>query len=607
MTPLFPPLLFSALLATILVSSRTALAVTAATAGSDYNDDHRDDVSAAKNQRKNRKFTHEEMHLLRREAMHATLESLDDASSFSSPRELRSYYYLHASIVMATSNAMTMSSGHVGVDADEILETAMTGDGLDVTFLQYVEKMLEGSLAEARRGLEDDTGMHGSRDAKGEEEIPLSEEEGLIIIDMLDGDKILRRDDNGEDLRGEGPNSIVDDDDRNKSQVNHSREGPIITNDTSEPIKGETEYDAPAASRIIFSNNSPDSHGSEVDVSAPKDENDSQERLVLDAINVKSEKENDGVDATTTPDTADDANIDDADAALKDATPEARLRKLIMREYTKFRCDQYPPHDEILPAVAEEKWKELKRHFWKFAVDLSPPEEDYLKLYITENVEEDSIDITTDEKDMVNNNSKSDLSPPEEDINGDEEDYRELYVDVITEEVEEDSIDVITDENDMGSNNIYSNNSTTAQQQHQHPKAKKYGLFAWEGFYKGEVVYSQKSSTVFFLQDFDLWRRFLHSLLPDTESACLAMEWTFKKKISYPGRWMLGLVLDEGAYMRSSGSSDEAEEEEDGNADGNKKEYNVAPEDEDDTRGLDLVAIRDIKPGEEIIRVGNLF
>jgi hypothetical protein len=170
----------------------------------------------------------------------------------------------------------------------------------------------------------------------------------------------------------------------------------------------------------------------------------------------------------------------------------------------------------------------------------------------------------------------------------------------------------------------------------------KRGVFAARGFEKGEVVYTQKNNILYF-QELSAWETYLLSLREsasasassitnntsnqqnedeDVDDACLAIEWSFMKRISRPGRWLVMLVLDEGVYMRrnvpvapmTSGilstngneeyanddidDEDDIEDDDDDDDDDRWLEGNVALDDE---RSLDFVALRNIQMGEEII------
>ena len=163
----------------------------------------------------------------------------------------------------------------------------------------------------------------------------------------------------------------------------------------------------------------------------------------------------------------------------------------------------------------------------------------------------------------------------------------------------------------------------------------KRGVFAARDFKMGEVVYTQRNNTLYF-QELSAWETYLQSLREssslssktnntcnqqnkDEDDACLAIEWSFMKRISRPGRWLVMLVLDEGVYMRrnvpvapmTSGilstttnvkeeyANDDIDDEDDIEEDDDRwLEGNVALDDE---RSLDFVALRNIQMGEEII------
>ncbi|KAL7552075.1 hypothetical protein ACHAWF_017234 [Thalassiosira exigua] len=72
------------------------------------------------------------------------------------------------------------------------------------------------------------------------------------------------------------------------------------------------------------------------------------------------------------------------------------------------------------------------------------------------------------------------------------------------------------------------------------------GLVASRSFAKGDVVYVQGSNRVHFPSE-AAWTSYLRSF-SDEADACLALEWSFMKQVSRPGRWTVGLVLDEGTF-----------------------------------------------------------
>ena len=219
------------------------------------------------------------------------------------------------------------------------------------------------------------------------------------------------------------------------------------------------------------------------------------------------------------------AEDDDADY-----TPEKRLQSKFRQEWLHFQCDGL---SDISLSDVEGKWKKLRHHFWNFV----------------------NADSDSQCRPYSNHDAEYILNP-------------QLYIDFITNDDDDDDDD---EDND--------NDEPTAQQ---------IGLFAGRDFESGEQVYSQKANALFF-QDVSMWIQFLHSLPSSSsssqEDACLALKWSFMKQIASPGRWILGLVVDEGGFMRR------LEEDE-------KEEGNVALEDE---RSFYYMASRDIEKGEEII------
>ena len=129
-------------------------------------------------------------------------------------------------------------------------------------------------------------------------------------------------------------------------------------------------------------------------------------------------------------------------------------------------------------------------------------------------------------------------------------------------------------------------NTTKATNQKDINTKRTRGLFAARDFESGEVVYTQKTNALFF-QEESTWVKYLHAL-PTPHDACLALQWSVIKQLSRPGRWMVGLMLDEGVFMTWLGKGERV----------GRLRSNVALSDE---RSLDYVALRDIKKGEEII------
>jgi len=106
-------------------------------------------------------------------------------------------------------------------------------------------------------------------------------------------------------------------------------------------------------------------------------------------------------------------------------------------------------------------------------------------------------------------------------------------------------------------------------------------LYAAKNFSRDDVVYTSKKASFYFASA-SQWVGFLHSL--PTNQVCSAIEFSLMKQISRPGRYLFGLVLDEGVFMRQK-----------------KGKGNVALEDD---RNFAYLATKSIKEGEEIIDDG---
>jgi len=107
-------------------------------------------------------------------------------------------------------------------------------------------------------------------------------------------------------------------------------------------------------------------------------------------------------------------------------------------------------------------------------------------------------------------------------------------------------------------------------------------LYAAKNFSRDDVVYTSKKASLYFASA-SQWVGFLHSL--PKNQVCTAIEFSLMKQISRPGRYLFGLVLDEGVFMRQE-----------------KGKGNVALEDD---RNFAYLATQSIKEGEEIIDDGS--
>jgi len=107
-------------------------------------------------------------------------------------------------------------------------------------------------------------------------------------------------------------------------------------------------------------------------------------------------------------------------------------------------------------------------------------------------------------------------------------------------------------------------------------------LYAAKNFSRDDVVYTSKKASFYFASA-SQWVGFLHSL--PKNQVCTAIEFSLMKQISRPGRYLFGLVLDEGVFMRQE-----------------KGKGNVALEDD---RNFAYLATQSIKEGEEIIDDGS--
>lgn len=273
--------------------------------------------------------------------------------------------------------------------------------------------------------------------------------------------------------------------------------------------------------------------------------------------------------------------------------------------------------DGISLLDAVEKWRKMRQHYWKL------------------------FDIPVHD---VSIEAGSGSSPSPQPIDSDVDGTGYYYYNYIP------NPDLYVDWISSSSPDTSSNTSTAATTTSStETKSKtKRGLFAARDFKRGEVVYSQRDNALYF-QALSAWEMFLQSLrksssttssnTTDTISqhqddndkdgdACLAIEWAIMKRISRPGRWLVMLVLDEGVYMRrnnvamttpttattaATSTTTTNGNEVDGDS-GDDDEEDVDDDDDDewldgnvqlyDERGLDFVALRNIRKGEEIIDAG---
>ena len=252
-------------------------------------------------------------------------------------------------------------------------------------------------------------------------------------------------------------------------------------------------------------------------------------------------------------------SLSDNTAAAKKDTPYESIHKQYTQEYQHFKCHEYPIHTLITSNVeAEEIWTELYHYYMKFALDGGVEVDVQLKkrrlscnpdLYI--NFTTPSLDLSDSENNSTNNST------------------------------------------DRGSNNTNTTNSSITESSKkttavvpiistQNPR-----LHAAKNFSKDEVVYSHEHSTYYF-STISQWTSFLRSL-PSKKLQCAAIQLTIFKRISRPGRWLLGLVLDEGIFIRKR--DQETKERK-----GNVALYDI--------RTLDYIATRYIRKGEEIVDDG---
>ena len=248
-------------------------------------------------------------------------------------------------------------------------------------------------------------------------------------------------------------------------------------------------------------------------------------------------------------------SLSDNTAAAKKDTPYESIHKQYTQEYQHFKCHEYI-HTLITSEVeAEEIWTELYHYYMKFALS--------------------GAEVDVQLKKRLNRNP-------------------DLYINFTTPSLDlSDSENNSNNSTDLGSNSTNTTNSTITESSKkttavvpiistQNPR-----LHAAKNFPKDEVVYSHKHSTYYF-STISQWTSFLRSL-PSKKLQCAAIQSTTLKRISRPGRWLLGLVLDEGIFIRKR---DQEKKERKGNV----ALYDI--------RTLGYIATRYIREGEEIVDDG---
>ena len=246
-----------------------------------------------------------------------------------------------------------------------------------------------------------------------------------------------------------------------------------------------------------------------------------------------------------------DSLNDNTAAVTKDTTPYERIHKQYTHEYQHYKCHEYPIHTLLTSNVGvEDIWTELYHYYIKFA--LGGKEE--------EGGKKKEVDIIH----YYLKKRRLSCNP-------------DLYINFTTPSL---------DENNGTNSSLDRGGSILSQTQR---------LYSSKNFSKDEVVYSHKHSTYYF-SSISQWRTFLHSL-PATKKKknklqCAAIQFTIFKRISRPGRWLVGLVLDEGIFIRKRKGDDRGKNEQKGN---------VALYDE---RTLDYIATRYIREGEVIVDDG---
>ena len=129
-------------------------------------------------------------------------------------------------------------------------------------------------------------------------------------------------------------------------------------------------------------------------------------------------------------------------------------------------------------------------------------------------------------------------------------------------------------------------------------------VYASRNFTKGEIIIvnnlssSQQQNHILYFTSINIWRGFLESL-PNNRDVCIAIQLSVVKQISRPGRFIIGLVLNESIFIRKLIKDVDVGGEKEKKA----MRGNVALDDY--ARSFDYVALNNIIEGTEIVDDGQ--
>ena len=109
---------------------------------------------------------------------------------------------------------------------------------------------------------------------------------------------------------------------------------------------------------------------------------------------------------------------------------------------------------------------------------------------------------------------------------------------------------------------------------------------------------SQQQNHILYFTSINIWRGFLESL-PNNRDVCIAIQLSVVKQISRPGRFIIGLVLNESIFIRKLIKDVDVGGEKEKKA----MRGNVALDDY--ARSFDYVALNYIMVGTEIVDDGQ--
>ncbi len=587
-----------------------------------------------------RHLTSDERHELQRRAMHDALlhhqqlqqqqqQQQNDnhqplhSSYFSSVQEMRSYYYFHSGVInIAAENAIRMASSASGlssstsspdIDAADSATTAEMDDGHDI-------KSIDDEMEEEEEEEEED------------EKYKFDADSNLYDTVDMDNDYIG----NGEDylLYQSAQNAI----ENALMQIEHDLEELMLVklaNDDKFRTREDDDayYDVirqdEVPRKVAGASNDLCQLGNQVPEASKSSLSMSMNFVNSNKNNKRLSTESDGSSCSNIHPIKKEKKLAPFLSTTTTTFTNVEYSNIQHRLNCPSRQYRYRITDSISLTDAIEKWRMMRQRFWKL-FDI-PIHED-----------EQADDFIKEDRSAHASASTSSSQTLEDNVHGMEYyHYKyipnpDLYVDFLS------SSSLSSSSSSFGTSSSSSSSSSSSET----ASKMKRGLFAARDFERGEVVYTHSKNSLYF-QELSSWEAYLNSLQrqqqlssasntnhtishtkDEVEDACLAVEWSFTKQISRPGRFLVMLVLDVGVYMRrnvaatpsadaTSAASNFANEE-DVDSDEDDDDDNGSNEDDDDEddewlegnvalsdeRSLDFVALRIIRMGEEIIDAG---